>query len=104
MVGVMKPIYLEKWQQTKNARGSLIDTKLITYPIWAEVKKRSGGRTYESYQTKLSNNMEVRINFRDPFDLNGQWKVVYNGRRHTVLDIEKVNETRFNYLLLIESK
>lgn len=103
-IGNMEQIKLEKWAQVKNASGSLVDTRLNSYPIWADIRKRGGARSYENHQTKLSDSLEVRIYWKANFDITATWKVVYDGRRHTVRDIEKVNEERFNFILLIESK
>lgn len=103
-IGSMRKIVLERWTQAKNATGSLEDTLTTRYPIYADIRDRGGSRSYEDYQTKLSSAKEIRIYYRDPFDITAQWKVVFDGRRYTVSDVQKVNEAKFNYLLLIDTK
>lgn len=103
-VGNMKQMVLEKWTTPKNGSGSLVDTLADRYPVYGEFSRSGGNRSYEQNQTKISNSLTVRIYFRNQLDIDANWKVVYDGRRHTVQSIEKIDEKRFNYRLVIDSK
>lgn len=102
-IGDMMQVKLEKWTQSKGPTGSLDDTLVNSYPIWADVRKVSGSRNYTNSQTKERDRIEIKIWWKSAFDINALWKVVYDGRRHTVQSVEKINEKRFKYLLIIES-
>lgn len=108
-----KPIILEKYTQGKNASGSLTDTLTQRYSTWAEIERRElaqDGRVYENFQTKVSQVYKMKV--RCPIDSNGRrvfevdalWKVVYKGKRHTVLSKKCVDEKDFYYQLTVEVK
>lgn len=103
MIGRSKPIKLEKWTQGKNASGSLGDTFVQSWTVYAEVEKTGGSRSYEGFQTKMPDIYRMRIRKND-LDVNGLYKVVYRGKRHTVLSIDRENEKDFYYILNVEVK
>lgn len=103
-IGHMKQMVLEKHVSGKTAAGSTSAATTARYAIWGEIDRSGGGRAYEHLQTTLSNTFRVKIYWRTRFDMNAIWKVVYDGRTHAVESIEKVDERRFNYVLIVESK
>lgn len=113
VIGTSKPIVLEKWQQSKKTGGSLGDTLIQRYTAYAEIEKREyaqDGRQYQNSQTKESEVYKMKL--RCPIDSNGRpalevdalWKVVYKGKRHTVLSKKRISEKNFYYQLTVEVK
>jgi SPP1 family predicted phage head-tail adaptor len=103
-IGKMKQVVLEKYQSGKTGTGSTAAVLDAAYPIWASVSNRGGGRSYPAHQTQLQDTIQFRIYWKLVFDVNAVWKIVYDGRRHNITSIEKVNENKFNYLITAESK
>lgn len=101
-VGHMERIRLEEWGQSKNGNGSLVDTRIRYYALYASVRRLRGARSVEQNQVKLSDTLEMGINTRLSLDVSATWKVVYKGRRHTVLSID--DDMTHDYVLTVESK
>jgi head-tail adaptor len=105
-IGTMKPIVLEKWQQMKNASGSLTDTVVQTYTVYAEVENRDltqDGRTYDHSQTKVQQVYKMKVRSIQ-LKADALWKVIYRGKRLTVLSVKRVDEKDFWYSLTVECK
>jgi head-tail adaptor len=105
-IGTMKPIVLEKWQQMKNASGSLTDTMVKTYTVYAEVETRDlvqDGRVYEHNQTKVQQVYKMKVRSIQ-LKADALWKVIYRGKRLTVLGVKRVDEKDFWYSLTVECK
>lgn len=95
---VKKPIRLEKYVSAKDSSGDFKET-VTKYNLWAEVQFNSGQRSSLNGQTKIKNSYTFKIYWKG-FDITGNWRVVYDGKRLTVLSIEKVN--RFFFKLTTE--
>lgn len=102
-VGTFKQILLEKWEQVK-VDGNLTDEMTETYALYAEAERTGGSRTYQQNQLQMTNTVRFKIRYRSEFDIDATWKIVYDGRRHSVQSIEKLNERNFDYLIVAESK
>jgi hypothetical protein len=101
-----KPIILEKWTQGKNPTGSLADTLVQRYTAYAEITQRDlaqDGRVYENFQTKVSQVYYIKLRSIH-LQVDALWKVVYRGRRLTVLSKKRVEEKDFYYTLTVECK
>jgi SPP1 family predicted phage head-tail adaptor len=96
-----KPIRLEKWESTKDGSG---DWKPSTtkYNLWAEVVRQGGSRSNVNGLTSLESTIRFKVWFKPELKVSGNWRVVYNGNRHTVQSIEPENEKRF-YLIITAS-
>lgn len=106
MIGRTKPIVLEKWQQMKNASGSLTDTLVQRYPVYADIEMRDlaqDGRVYENFQTKVQTVYKMKIRSIQ-LQADALWKVVYRGKSLTVLSKKRVDEKDFYFVLTVESK
>jgi head-tail adaptor len=102
-IGDTKPIILEKGTQAKKASGSLGDTLVTRNTLYAEIKRSGGSRSFEQSQIKMADVYKMKVR-HSGIDIDGTYKVVYRGRRNTVLSVEPINEGRFNYLLTVENK
>jgi head-tail adaptor len=105
-IGTMKPIVLEKWQQMKNASGSLTDTLVQGYTVYADVETRNlvqDGRTYDHNQTKVQQVYKMKVRSIQ-LKADALWKVIYRGKRLTVLSVVPVDEKNFWYSLTVECK
>lgn len=105
-IGDSHPVVLEKWQQMKNAAGSLTDVLVTRYSVYASMDSLSNTRVFENGQLKMAStfDMIVRKKNLDARDVGVQWKVVFQGRRHTVVNKVCLNKAHSDFLLTVESK
>lgn len=101
-LGNRRPIIIEQWAQAKNSTGSLVPQLVDRSSCYAEIKRTGGARGYERYQTVMPDVYRMRV--RKILDVNGLYKVIYKGRRLTVLSVEQESEKRFYYTLIVETK
>jgi len=99
-IGTSKPIVLEKWQQGKNASGSTTDTLVTRITAYANIERTGGVRDYDR-QIKEVNTFRVIARQRG-LAVDCLWKIVYKGKRHTVLSKECIDERSFDYLLIVK--
>lgn len=103
MIGGQRKIIIEKWTQAKNDTGSLTDTLVERHFLWAEVSKTSESRQYSGNQVQQFSSFTFKVRFRSDWALNDLWKVVYQGKRFTVQQIDNINERSFNWLITAKS-
>lgn len=104
MAGLKKPIRLEKWVITQDGQLNNTETVSKLYNFWAEVIRESGGRSSLNGREALDDKMIFLVNFRPDWKPDGNWKVVYNGRRLTVRSIERKDEDRFEWKITADSR
>jgi len=98
MVGLMKPIRLERRLNSQDATGRWIAGTITKYNVWAEVSKVGASRN-PGNQTQLTGQVTFKMWFNNGLNLTTDWKVVYAGKRYTITGIDVLNEMRFNYLI-----
>jgi SPP1 family predicted phage head-tail adaptor len=103
MASLKKQIRLEKWKTTKDANGNNTEAIEVKYNFWAEVLRQGGSRGTTNGLTGLSNSMTFTIEYFPHVFPTGNWRVIYNGRRHKVTSIEKKDEDRFKWVISAES-
>jgi hypothetical protein len=105
-IGSSVPVKLEKWQQMKNGAGSLTDTLVSSYGAYANIDNVRTSRSYENNQTKQSERYDivVRKKILEGQDVSVQWKVVFRGKRHSVVAKKILNKRMCDFLLTIEAK
>jgi SPP1 family predicted phage head-tail adaptor len=96
-------IRVEKWVANKDNNGNMIDSIQQAYNLWAELINQGGGRIDTAGQARLTNSKSFKIRFRPDWKLTGSWKIVYLQKRYTIINIERVNEKRFNWIINGES-
>lgn len=96
-----KQIRLEKWTSAKNASGDFKES-VSKYNLFSEVTNNGGGRSTVNGQTGLSDTISFRVRFNYGFKPNGDWRVVYDGYRFTVLSMVKEKENNFYWLITAE--
>jgi len=96
-------IRLEKWAMVKDGNGNSIESVNTAYNMWAEPIKMGGGRSDSNGQTKLNTSVQFKIRFRPDWKVNGMWKMIYNGARYSITQIQRVKEKRFNWIINCES-
>lgn len=97
MAGLSKQIRLEKWISTQDGSGNW--TEAVTkYNCFAEVTSSGGVRSSLNGQTQLTKSKKFKIRFRPDFKPSGNWRIIYDGLRYTVQNIEKENEKRFYWI------
>lgn len=92
-------IVIEKWSAPKDMKGNPKEQIDNRYNVWAEVVKTGGYRTDDRGQTSLVKNKLFKVRFRPDWNINSSWKVVYDGKRYAIKEIQKINEKRFNWLI-----
>ena len=97
-VGNYKPIKLLKYTTSVDSNGDQSQT-IQTYTFWAEVSSNGGNRSQVDGRTSLSNGKTFKIWFRENEFLNGDWKISYFGQTYAVLNVERIDEKRFNCLI-----
>ena len=97
-VGNMKPIKLLKYTTSVDGNGDQSQT-VQTYTFWAEVTDNGGSRTQTDGRTNLSDGKTFKIWFRTSEFLNGDWKIRYFGQTYAVLNVQRIDEKRFNCLI-----
>ena len=102
-IGNKKQIRLEKWESHKDDQGNFIESRTETHNVWADVERMGGSRGQFASTTQLSNTLTFTIRFRPDWWPTGNWKVVFNGRSHTVQSIERQDEDRFNWIITAQS-
>ena len=102
-IGNSRRIALEEWRQTRADNGNMVDEKVSTSHVYAEVVKKGGRRSFEQSQLKQEDTYQMKVRMNN-MDINALWKVVYQGKKHTVQSIERIGEKRFNYLLTVSIK
>lgn len=98
-IGNMRMIKLQKRVVAKDANGSLVNSISSSYKIWAEVGRDYGGREYSDSQTRLNARYTFKIYYNPDFVIDSNWKVIYDGKEFTVSSIERLNESRFNWII-----
>lgn len=93
MASVM--IRLEKWVTTKDGSGNNIEILAEKINAFAEVTRLSGDRASLNGVTHLDNFFEFIVRFSPKFNITGNWRLIYGGKRFTVHSIEKMEEKRF---------
>jgi SPP1 family predicted phage head-tail adaptor len=96
-------IRIEKWGQVKDGNGNSVESINTAYNMWAEPVRLGGNRSDTSGQTKLNNSVQFKIRFRPDWKITGMWKLIYNGMRYSITEIQKLNEKRFNWMINCES-
>lgn len=106
MAGVIpnKQVKLEWFKTDKNVTGDNRETVYKRVSVWASVKRIGGGRTTGQGQTVLKNSIEFTVYFRPDLYPTGNWRVVYDGRKHTVQSIVKKDEGRMFWVILADSE
>lgn len=99
MVGLMKEIKLEWWKTAKDGSGNNVESVYKRISMWADVKRVGGGRTNSNGQTSLDNTIQFKVNYRPNVFPTGNFRVVYDGRKHTVQSIVKDQEQRFYWVI-----
>jgi head-tail adaptor len=99
-----KQIILEQWETETDLKGNMSDVLLRRIPVWAEVKRIGGGRSGLNGQVQLDNRIEFKVHWKPNIYPSGNWRIVYNGRKHTVSSIEKMEEDKFYWIITAESK
>lgn len=102
-MAIVKQIRLEKWVTSQDSNGENVET-VAKYNLHAEVTKKGGARVSTLGQVLLQDSVQFRVRFRPYFKPSGNWRVVYDGNRHTVQKIEKEKENRFWWLITADSK
>ena len=103
MASLKKQIRLEKWKTDKDANGNNTEAIEVKYNFWAEVIRQGGSRDTINGKTGLTNSMLFTVDFRPDWFPTGNWRVIYNGRRHKVTSIERKDEDRFKWVISAES-
>lgn len=103
-IGATREIKLEWYKTAKDASGNNVESVYKRISMWAGVKRIGGGRTTRSGQTALENSIEFIIYYRPSIFPTGNWRVVYDGRKHTVQSIVKDSERRFFWRILAISE
>lgn len=98
-----KEIKLEWWKTDKDANGNNTESVYKRISVWASVNRVGGGRTTRNGQTALDNSVEFKIYFRPNLFPTGNFRVVYDGRKHTVQSVVKDGEKRFYWVILANS-
>lgn len=96
-------IRLEKWVSTKGAGGDFKET-VTKYNLWADVSKTGGSRNLLNGRNAITDTYQFKIRFRPDFKPTGNWKIVYEGKRYTVTNIEKDLGKRFYWNFSCEGK
>lgn len=99
-----REIVLERWVIEKDNKGNNVETCDLRLTKWADVIRSGGSRSSLNGQTRLENVMVFETTFRTDVFIDGNWKVVYLGRRHTVHSIERKDEDRFTWRITANSK
>lgn len=94
-----KQIRVEKWKAPKDAKGDAKEVVEVAYNLWAEPVKTGGSRNDSFGQTKLNNSVRFKIRFRPDWKINSAWKIIYLQQRYTIINIERINEKRFNWII-----
>lgn len=105
MAGIIpnKQVKLEWFKTSKDAAGNNTETVYKRISVWASVKRIGGGRTTGQGITVLENSVEFTVYFRPDLYPTGNWRVVYDGRKHTVQSIVKKDEGRRFWVILANS-
>lgn len=99
-----KQIRLEKWATTQDGNGNNIEAITVKYNLWANVKRTAGQRVQVAGKIELSSSIKFSVRFRPDFNPSGNWRVVYNGNRHTVQSIVQDEEKRFYWTITADSQ
>lgn len=95
-IGDKKQIVLEKWSY---AKVSGRNTESVTrFRVWADVEFKSGTRSSLNNQVDLVRTVRFGIRLRPGMNINGTWKIVYDGKTYTIEVIEKDQERRFYWV------
>jgi SPP1 family predicted phage head-tail adaptor len=97
-----KQIRIENWIAPKDAKGDAKERIEYARTMWADVSDRGGFRSNIGGQSRLAKTREFKIRFRPDWKLSGSWRVIYLGKRYRITNIERVKETRFNWLINAE--
>lgn len=97
-VGGLKRIKLIEYTTSKDGNGDNIETLANSYPIYAEVTDKGGGRSFDN-GVNLSKSKTFRIWFKPSWVLTGNWIIRYFGTDYTITNIERINEKRFNWIV-----
>lgn len=103
-IGDKKKVVLQRWHTTKDGDGNNTESVLAEIPLWADVRRLSGSRVSGNGATNLSNSIEFSVRWSPDLFLEGNWRVVYSGRKHAVQSIEKKDEKRFEVLIIADSQ
>lgn len=103
-VGTMKMIKLIEIIQSQDSDGRNQETEGPNYPLWADIKRRSGGLQYKSGLVQLTDSIEFTIRFRFNFKPDSKWKVLYLGNRHQVTSIERKDEKNFYWIIKADAQ
>lgn len=98
-IGNYKQIMLVKEVSTKGVFGNWDETTETRYPVWAEVETKSNNRIYKDGQTALVDIVEFIVGFNPAFSPDVDWKIVYDGRKHTIHSVQKYKEKRFKWII-----
>lgn len=96
-------IRIEKWSQPRDVNGNPTEVLSSAYNLWAEAVRTGGNRSDSNGQTKLNNSVQFKIRFRPDWKINSMWKLVYNGSRYSITEIQRVDEKRFNWIINCDS-
>lgn len=96
-------IRLEKYGIVKDGNGNAVESINSAYNRFAEVVRTGGFRSDSNGQTKLNNSIQFKVRFRPDWKISGMWKLIYNGSRYSITQIQRLNERRFNWIINCES-
>jgi SPP1 family predicted phage head-tail adaptor len=105
-IGTSQCVVIEKWTQTKDARGNNTDVFVQQFTAYANVDNLSSLRVFDNGQLKQADTFEmiVRKKQLDGRDINVLWKVKYQGKRHAVVNKVCLNKATSDFLLVVISK
>lgn len=105
-IGSSIPVRLEKWTQAKNGSGSNSDVLVTSFTCYANVDNVSGSRVFEGGQLKERQDFDIVVRNKalEGNDVNVLWKVVFRGRRHTVLSKKVLNLKQSDFMLTLAHK
>lgn len=103
-IGNRFQVQIIPYTSAQNAAGSWEETAGTPIGVWAEISNPSGFRVYQNGQTQLGSTKDFLIRYNFANYPNANWRLVYNGKRWTVSEIQQVGEKRFYYRLTATAK